>query len=319
MFKFNIIKYFIKKMKIKKLRKSLSLPRNMEHLAHNNPSSIFQDIYNKSVKKEKNFTNFSENKTEQFLSIIENMRLREEMAETEKDYIIKESRKEVKLNQEMLYLFGKRRGKYKKTTKKLGQIKLDKKIFINPLEKKEDIYFTISKNKKSLLKLPIISKGIYNIKSISQDNKLFNSEGNYRKISFNDSINTNIDESKKINEDNSTFFPNKNHKNVKLLKRNKNSFLNTSTPKRLKNKHISYKSMNTILKKYSKFSEGKSRNDFAVNITGKKNVINLLDNINNELKSDEKKHEIYFRKNDYGCGLSKFKINYLEKYFFQFK
>lgn len=308
-------------MKIKKLRKSLSLPRDMEFLGQNNPSSIFHDIYKRSVKKENNINSFSENKTEQFLNIIENMRLREEMVETEKDYIIKESRKEVKLNQEMLYLFGKRRGNYKKTTKKLGQIKLDKKIFINPLEKKEDKYFTISKNKNkiSLLKLPIISKGIYNIKSLSQDNKLFNSEGNFRKISFNDSINTNIDESKKINESNSTFCPNKSNKKVKLLKNNKNSFLNTSTPMGLKNKHISYKSMNTILKNYSKISEGKSRNDFVVNITGKKNVINLLDNINNELKSDEKKHEIYFRKNDYGCGLSKFKINYLEKYFFQFK
>ena len=199
-------------MKIKKLRKSLSLPRNMELVAHNNSSSIFQNIYNKSVKKEKNINNFSENKTEQFLNIIENMRLREEMVETEKDYIIKESRKEVKLNQEMIYLFGKRRRKYKKTTKKLGQIKLDKKIFINPLEKKEDIFFTISKNKKSLLKLPIISKGIYNFKSISQDSKLFNSEGNNRKISFNESVNTNIDESKKINESNSTFCPKKNIK-----------------------------------------------------------------------------------------------------------
>jgi len=308
-------------MKIKKLRKSLSLPRDMEFIGQNNPSSIFNDIYQRSIKKENNINSFSENKTEQFLNIIENMRLREEMTETEKDYIIKESRKEVKLNQEMLYLFGKRRGNYKKTTKKLGQIKLDKKIFINPLEKKEDIYLTISKNKNkiSLLKLPIISKGIYNIKSLSQDNKLFNSEGNMRKISFNDSINTNIDESKKINESNSTFCPDKTNKKVKFLKKNKNSFFNTSTPRVLKNKYISYKSMNTILKNYSKFSEGKSRNDFAVNITGKKNVINLLDNINNELKSDEKKHEIYFRKNDYGCGLSKFKINYLEKYFFQFK
>ena len=306
-------------MKIRKLRKSLSLTRNMEFLGQTNPSSIFQDIYSKSVKKEKIINNFSENKTEQFLNIIENMRLREEMAETEKDFIIKESRKEVKLNQEMLYLFGKRRGKYKKTTKKINQIKLDKKIFINPLEKKEHIYFTISKNKKSLLKLPIISKGIYNIKSLSQDNKLFNSEGNIRKISFNESVNTNIDESKKINESNSTFCRNKKNKKMKILKRNKNSFFNTSTPKRLKNKHISYKSMNTILKSYSKFSEGKSRNDFANNITSKINVLNLLDNINNELKSDEKKHEIYFRKNDYGCGLSKFKINYLEKYFFQFK
>ena len=308
-------------MKIKKLRKSLSLPRDMEFIGQNNPSSIFNDIYQRSIKKENNINSFSENKTEQFLNIIENMRLREEMTETEKDYIIKESRKEVKLNQEMLYLFGKRRGNYKKTTKKLGQIKLDKKIFINPLEKKEDIYLTISKNKNkiSLLKLPIISKGIYNIKSLSQDNKLFNSEGNMRKISFNDSINTNIDESKKINESNSTFCPDKTNKKVKFLKKNKNSFFNASTPRVLKNKYISYKSMNTILKNYSKFSEGKSRNDFAVNITGKKNVINLLDNINNELKSDEKKHEIYFRKNDYGCGLSKFKINYLEKYFFQFK
>mgnify|MGYP006873137664 CR=1 FL=1 len=311
-------------MKIKKLKKSLSLPRNMEMLGQNNSSSIFQDIYNRTVKKENNIQNFSENKTEQFLNIIENMRLREEMIETEKDYIIKESRKEIKLNKEMLYLFGKRRGNYKKTTKKFGKIKLDKNIFINPLEKKEDNNFTISKgkNKINLLRLPIITKGIYNIKSISQDNKLFNSEGNIpniRKISFNDSINTNIDESKKINESNSTFNYNKKDKKVKLLKRNKNSFLNTSTPRRPKNKHISYKSMNTILKNYSKFSEGKSRNDFAVNIPGKKNVISLLDNINNELKSDEKKHEIYFRKNDYGCGLSKVKINYLEKYFFQFK
>ena len=218
-------------MKIRKLRKSLSLTRNMEFLGQTNPSSIFQDIYNKSVKKEKIINNFSENKTEQFLNIIENMRLREEMVETEKDYIIKESRNEVKLNQEMLYLFGKRRGKYKKTTKKLSQIKLDKKIFINPLEKKEDIHFTISKN-KSLLKLPIISKGIYNIKLISQDKKLFNSEGNMRKISFNDSVNTNIDESKKINESNSTFCPNKKNKKVKLIMRNKNSFFNTSTHKR---------------------------------------------------------------------------------------
>ena len=57
------------------------------------------------------------------------------MVETDKDYLIKESRKEVKINQELMHWFGKRYGKHKKTSN-LSKIKLDKKIFLNPFEKK---------------------------------------------------------------------------------------------------------------------------------------------------------------------------------------
>lgn len=301
-------------MKNKILKKSLSLPRNIQLINQNNSSNTFKEIYNRAVKKENyKINNFSGNKAEQFLNMIENMRLREEMNESEKDYIIKESKNEVRLNQEMLYLFGKRRPDYKKTTKKLGKIKLDKNIFINPLERKENINFTKSQNKKKiLLKLPIINKRVYNMKSIIQDNKLFNSEENCRKISFNDSSNTNIDVSKKNNESNSTLCLNKNNKS------NKTPFLNLSTPKKLKNKQSSCKTLAVVLKNNSLFSGHKSRNKFSVNKTSKKNVINLLDCIKNELIIDEKKHKIYFRKYDYGCELSKFKISYLEKNFFKF-
>ena len=63
------------------------------------------------------------------------------------------------------------------------------------------------------------------MKSIIPDNKLFNSEENNTKVSFNDSSNSNIDESKKNNESKSTLYLNKNNKN------NKNHFLNLSTPR----------------------------------------------------------------------------------------
>ena len=205
------------------LKKSFSLPRNMQIISQNNSSITFKEIYNRATKKENyNINNFSGYQAEQFLKMIENMRLKEEM----NDYIIKESKKEVRLNQEILDLFGKRKPDYKKTTKKLGKIKLDRNIFLNPLEIKEKRNFTKSQNKKKiLLKLPIINKRVYNLKSIIQDNKLFNSEENNTKVSFNDSSNSNIDESKKNNESKSTLYLNKNNKN------NKNHFLNLSTPR----------------------------------------------------------------------------------------
>ena len=297
-------------MRNKMLKKSFSLPRNMQIISQNNSSITFKEIYNRATKKENyNINNFSGYQAEQFLKMIENMRLKEEM----NDYIIKESKKEVRLNQEILDLFGKRKPDYKKTTKKLGKIKLDRNIFLNPLEIKEKRNFTKSQNKKKiLLKLPIINKRVYNLKSIIQDNKFFNSEENNTKVSFNDSSNSNIDESKKNNESKSTLYLNKNNKN------NKNHFLNLSTPRKLKNKQSSCKTLAVVLKNNSLFSGHKYRNIFSANKTDKKNVMNLLESIKNDLITDEKKHKIYFRKNDYGCELSRFKISYLEKNFFSF-
>ena len=132
-------------MRNKTLKKSFSLPRNMQFISQNNSSITFKEIYNRATKKENyNINNFSGYQAEQFLKMIENMRLKEEM----NDYIIKESKKEVRLNQEILDLFGKRKPDYKKTTKKLGKIKLDRNIFLNPLEIKEKRNFTKSQNKK---------------------------------------------------------------------------------------------------------------------------------------------------------------------------
>ena len=101
---------------MKLFKKSLSYPKNIKVLGTNDSSSIFQDIFQKFFKN-KNKNNLNINKEKDFLDVIEDMRLREEMVENEKDFIIKESRREVKLNKEILYLYGKKGGAHKKPKK----------------------------------------------------------------------------------------------------------------------------------------------------------------------------------------------------------
>ena len=201
-------------------KKAINLRNNIKFHEINNASSIFQDIYKKNLKKNnQNYSN--KNKTEELLKIIENMRLREEMIETDKDYILKESKKEIRINQELTNLYGKRKWSYKKTKIK-EKIKLNKKLFLNLSEEKEDNLPYI-KNKENILKLPmIINKN--NIKELLPKNNqkekiLFNSEENNQKLNLNDSFSSsNFDESKIINENISTYYSynNKNNKKKEL-------------------------------------------------------------------------------------------------------
>ena len=316
-------------MKNKKFRKSISLPKYFQFFEINKPhSSIFQEICNKNKNNESK-NNINKNRTEEFLNIIEDLRLREEMIETDKDYLIKESRIQAKLNHEMSYLLKNNKDKYEKTN--FMKIKLDKKIFLNPLEKNEKkLFFPKSKSNINILKLPIINnKKKFNLSNWNKynfsksSNKIFNSEGNLRKIFFYDSINTYNDESKKINNNSLTLYSKKNEKQ-KSSKKLKNTFL---TPINLKHKILSKQSssttiktinvVNNILKQKRILSNINILSNSNINNKVKKPIIQLLDNINEELKSGENKYKIFFRKNDYGCELSKFKINYLEKHFFQ--
>lgn len=304
------------------MKKSISLPRDLRFFDLNKPSSIFQELYNKT-KKDENKNNININKTEQFLNIIENMRLKEEMIESEKDYIIKESRKEVRLNQELIYLYGRNRD-YKKKTKHFGKIKLDKKIFLNPLEKKEKNYlFSKYKSNANILKLPIINNNksssnksiLKNKSALKTKNIIFNSEGNHRKISINEDTGSN--DSKKINESNITYHSQKNKKK-KSSKKKINAFFSTSSSGNFKtNKQVSSRTINSIFTRNKNFLDINILNAFTINKKNKKPVIYMLDNINEELKSDEINYKKYFKNHDYGCELSKFKINYLENHFFK--
>ena len=311
----------------KKYRKSISLPKDFHFFDLNKPSSIFQEIYYKTRNND-NKNKLNSNKTEEFLNVIEDMRLREELIETDQDYIIKESRKEVKLNQEMLFLFGKKKINTKKE-KILGKIKLDKKIFLNPLEKKEkQQFFCKSKSNVNILKLPIINNKT-KIKILLTNNnnyslykpniKIFNSEGNSLKANlFDDSgANTNNEESKRYNS-NFSYYSQKNKKKTKNKKNKINSFLSTPCS-RNSNLRIqpSSKTISTNFKKRKISSDLDILNDFILKKKIKKPIIYLLNNINDELKYDEMKHKFFFRNNDYGCELSKFKIKYLEKHYFQ--
>ena len=313
-------------MRNRKYRKSITIPKGIIFFKPNKPSSIFQEMYNKIKKTENKNIVVNINKTDEFLNLIENMRLKEEMIESEKDYIIKESRKEVKFNQEMIYLFGKNRG-HRKTTRKFGKIKLDKKIFLNPLEKKEKKHiFGKSKSNVNILKLPIITKKSHlflkNLHFFNPKKKYFNSEVNTPTLSLNDKndsdSNSKKDNSRKLINNVFTFYCQNNKKNFRNSKKKINSFLTTANSHNSKiSKDLSGKISDTISKKNKIFSDVDILNDFKINKKIKKPVFNLLDNINEELKSDVKRHKIYFRKNDYGCELSKFKINYLEKHYFQ--
>ena len=300
----------------KKLRKSLSLPQDFGIFNSNLPTSIFQEIYNKTKANEnKNITEI--NKTEEFLNLIEQIRIKEEMIETDKEYIIKESRKEIKFNQEMLFLFGKNKNN-SKSTKKIGKIKLDKKIFLNPREKNEKKhFFSKCKSNFNILKLPIITnknhllikrKNVFN-----PQNKYFNSDGNKHILNLNDSdSNSNRDISTKIINTNFTC----NSQNNKKIKKKINSFLiNSSSRKCQKTEGLSSKA--DTLRQNNNSSDINKLNDIIINKKVRQPVINLLDNINEELNTDKKKFKNYFLKNDYGCEMSKFKINYLEKHFFQ--
>ena len=320
-----------------KYRESIDIPKDILFPELNHPLSIFQILYNKTLKKDTKNNNLdkNKNKTEEFLKIIEDLRLKEEMIETDKDYLIKESRKEMRINQEMLFLLGKKGGEFKKA-KNLGKIKLDKKIFINPLEKNEK-KFLIAKCKSNvnILKLPIINNIKKKNKKLKISNsviknsinyrpsqhKIFLSERNSPKIRFNDSVsNTNEDDdsSKKMNDNISSYNSSKNINNKKNLKKSLNTILIQSASRnRNKDNLFSSKTINIFSSNYNGCSDMDILNDFAINRTNKKPVISLLDNINEELKSDEKRHKNYFRNNDYGCELSKFKINYLERHFFQ--
>ena len=302
-----------------KFRKSISLHQDLGFYELNNPKSIFQEMYNKA-KKNENKNIITTNKTEEFLNLIEQMRLNEEMVETDKEYIIKESRREVKFNQEMLYLFGRNR-KNRRTTKKIAKIKLDKKIFLNPLEKKEkNRLFSKSKSNVNILKLPIITNKNHFLLKRKNPFKLkkihFSSEGNKQNkhiLSFNDSDNNSInDNSKKIININFTYRSQNNQKHKKTI----NSLLTTERSSRKSKKYESYKEKDKMRQKKI-FSDINILNDIIVNKKIKKPLINLLDNINEELKIDKIKHKNYFQKNDYGCELSKFKINYLKKHYFQ--
>ena len=215
------------------------------------------------------------------------------------------------------------------------KIKLDKKIFLNPLEKKENkLFYTKSKSNINILKLPIINNKIKinlpiwnNYSSFKPLDKIFNSESNLRKISINDdSINAYNDETKKINDSIFTYFSQK-IKKKKSRKKSINTFLSPANSRKKKlSKQSSSKTIktintintiNSIIKQKRNSSDVDILNDFTENKKIRKPVIQLLDNINKELKSGENKYKIFFRKNDYGCELSKFKINYLEKHFFQ--
>ena len=222
----------------------------------------------------------------------------------------------------MLYLFGRNRSNRKKS-KRAFKIKLDKKIFLNPLEKKEKKHlFTRSKSNANILKLPIITKKnhlfLKNLNSFKPKNKNFNSEVNILKLNLNDSDTNSInDNSRKLLNNNFTHYFQNNKNKSRNENKKINSFLTTSNSRNFKSVKNSSRKVSNISNQNKIFWDIDILNDFTIKKKIKKPLINLLDNINEELKSDAIKHKIYFRKNDYGCELSKFKINYLEKHFFQ--
>ena len=293
-------------MKTLKL-KIIGSPKYSQYPEKNHPSSIFQELYKKDLKNDNKNKNLNVNRPEDFLNIIKDVRLKEEKIETDKDYLIKESKREVKLGQEMLYLYGNKI--WKINSKKLGKIKLDKKIFLNPWEEKENqIFISKSKSNLNMLKLPKINLSKIEQTNITKpvnknnENKLKSA----KKIIFFSEGNT---PKKKINDCGSNI----NNNDIKY--KNDNNLRHSS--KKITINNINVNNLFLIGSNSRTLQKSKQLNDISQIKKNKKRVINILNNINEELKIDEKKHNNYIRKNDYGCELSKLKIDYLKKHYFQ--
>ena len=129
-----------------------------------NATKTFKKLIEKHCKEEKmrNRKIFL-NKTDEFFNSLNNIFFKEEIKESDGDYICKEIKKQNKKNQELIYKYGK--NAKKNLTFSREPISFDKKLLYNPLKSYKNpirYAFFYSKNKENkFLTLPCILKKKY--------------------------------------------------------------------------------------------------------------------------------------------------------------
>ena len=254
-----------------------------------------------------------------------------ESEENDKEFIIKEVRKEIDLKKKILFTFGAKAIKHYKDFKNIRvKTKLDKNKFFNPLSN-----YNLSEpktEKRKYYSKKYLRQKIIDFPRISEDKKIRTTINKYRSYSILKKLRNSLDFKKNdISEEQSkTYYSIVGKKNIltnSIRKKNKkdnshHNFYRTLNNISLVNKKNSSKIMisdipRTPLKtergftQYSNISF-KKKNNFRFN----QDYLNYLQTLRNEFTSEGKRNKKYYNDNKYGCDIFKLKYNFLRKNYF---
>ena len=181
-----------------------------------NASLAFQKIINRYHRRKKK----SKNKAKNIVAFIERAKVSAEKFETENEYMMKELRRDIKIDQELLALFGQRAKKhYSEFRNKRFKLKVNKLDFFTP---KEIIKLRDAKKNSKINKtgsLPELTQIIFTKEKVSfSPSKLAKSKKNFFSSTFNK--NNNIKSSPINFNSTKTFY--KTSSNIKNFKTNYN-------------------------------------------------------------------------------------------------
>lgn len=282
-----------------------------------NATKTFKKLLEKNKKedKSKKKNNIYHNKIDAFFNSLNSVFFKEEIRESDFDYIFREIKKQIKINQHMVDLYGVN-AQNKVVPQIRDPVKFDKKLLFNPLkydkynEPKQTRYSSFNYKNDKKINLPCILKKNITITNNSREK----SEKNLliKKLESNKNINKgiiNFNKLTKIKNDNSydknksnnsTTFNNERYRPIKsnnFFSKTNNNLLT------LNNNSINNNSTFTL--------ENKSNNSFD-----RSEYLLTLDNLKAQIRHNQRRQRIYFNSNDYGCELFKSKYNYItQKYF----
>ena len=271
------------------------------------------------------------NKTDEFFNSLNNIFFKEEIKETDLDYIFKEIKNQIKVNQTLIDHFG------INATKKImpysrEPVKFDKKLLFNPLKSNEQnqvryASFDNSKNKEEkYLTLPSILKKnfkIINPRKNSEQFILLKKLESTKDFKFNEI--KSLNKYNKLKTDSSNF----NYSNT--INNNSNNYNNTFSNDRyapIGSYNFFTKTNNNLSQINNKGSNNNSStftmdNKSSLTLGNKTNLsfdkneyLLTLDNLKDQIRHNQRRNRLYFKSNDYGCELSKDKYNYITKNFF---
>ena len=134
-----------------------------------NATKTFKKLIEKHKKDQLKTKKVFYNKTDEFFSSLNNVFFKEEIRETDFDYIFREIKNQIRINQHLVDLYG------VNASRKILQhsrepIRFDKRLVFNPLKDSDEkqirytSFFNDNKNKKNKkLNLPCILKKILNL------------------------------------------------------------------------------------------------------------------------------------------------------------
>lgn len=307
--------------------------KNVNSFNMSNATKTFKKLVEKHNKEEKlRNKKIYYNKTDEFFNSLNNKFFKEEIKETDIDYIFKEIKNQIKINQSLVDHFGINAAK-KSMPYSRDPIRFDKKLLFNPLkytEENETRYASFdSKNKEEkFLTLPSILKKnikIINPRKNSEQLLLFKkleSNRDIKDIKFKESKSMN--KYNKLKTESSNFNDSNNNNNL-----NYNYTFSNERYTPIKSYNFFTKTNNNLSKISNKGSNNNNSSTFTTNnksslTLGNKTNISFdkneylltLDNLKDQIRYNQRRNRLYFKSNDYGCELSKDKYNYITKNFF---